>query len=555
MYRRITLFLSLLLPSFAVAQIQQTNQPTRSEQPARAQTLTQIVPGIPLQESSFMIVVDDVTFDKCKSAIMDYKRALERDGLPTFVLSATWQTPDEVRHKLEEFHTHSQLEGAVLIGDIPVPMITTDRRPATAIESDRFYDCFDLIMEPLGQHDGKYYYHLANADRDQQLPIRSQIYAGRISALPDVGDPYVQINDYLLKVAAVYQEQNKLDQFVSYQGHSVDEVLDACLVAWHPQASRLTEKFPGVFSECGQARFLRYDFWENPTVELINQLRRPDLDLAVIYGQTGIETADIPRVASNARLLFFNSHSKDQITETGAQYLFATGQTVSVLANITKKPRTISSTHMMGLLGLGARLGQWAKYNYTLETKIIGDPAFRFEPTIPEAVNSLQALLRDEIPSNELKEIATTHPWPDVRSAALMQLYYTNEPNISMFLREQFEQTPYSVVRLSCMKILGMLDDVNYWEVLKQGTTDADELVRRTAISKMARADHPDFVPYLVRAYLENHYASAILSNLKTTLQAHSPSAVKMQSTNIFNATNSQNNEKSKTEFLRWAAQ
>lgn len=586
---RITLILSLLLPSLALAQTQQTTPVARSERPPRAQTLTQIVPGIPVRETSFMIVVDDLTFENCKSAIMDYKRTLERGGLPAFVLSAIWNDPEEVKQKIMEFHAHSHLEGVVLIGDIPVPMIQTEGNRQSAFPSDRLYDTFDLNLEPVGSEDNTFYYRLPTPVRPggpASLRIRSQIYSGRIKPLDNGTDPYQQINEYLTKAITAHQEENKLDQIFSYQGVSDNGVLADCLVAWHPRTARLNEQFPGIFRKCGQARFLRYDFWENAKPEVINQLRRENLDVAVIYGQTNIPAEEIGQIAPNVRFMIFDRYSEGRISDHTAHYLFAPGKTVTALSGV-------NTPHMVGLLGLGARIGQWVRLNNTLKTSIVGDPAFRF--ALPDRSDAQQAnelladgvndghsdgrseewlndLLGDRMAASELRKIADTHPWPDVQNAALTQLFLLDDPGISDLLKEKFLSSPFAVVRLGCLELLGKqgtrdagnVRSSPYSQILQLATTDRDELIRRTAISEMANSKDPAYVPFLIQAYLDNRYASAILSDLKAALQSYSPSLVKAQCATIFSETGTGqetrtesrfgSSERAREEFLRWAA-
>ena len=42
------------------------------------------------QATSFAIVIDDKTYEKCAEEVNLYRRALEKDGLSTWVLSARW---------------------------------------------------------------------------------------------------------------------------------------------------------------------------------------------------------------------------------------------------------------------------------------------------------------------------------------------------------------------------------------------------------------------------------------------------------------------------------
>ena len=75
--------------------------------------------------TSFAIVVDRQSYEHAKSSIEAYRDAIEQDGLATYILIDEWQSPEVIRDLLKELHTNHQmpLEGAVFIGDIPIPMI------------------------------------------------------------------------------------------------------------------------------------------------------------------------------------------------------------------------------------------------------------------------------------------------------------------------------------------------------------------------------------------------------------------------------------------------
>lgn len=557
---RFTLFVSLVLSLGGVVaetHAQQFPATDREVQTARTQTLTQIVPGIPIKDHSLMIVVDDLTFEHCNSAIMDYKRALERGGLPTFVLSASWNSPEEVRRKIIEFYTHSHLEGVVLLGDIPVPMIRKsadhkDPDNQEMVPSDRFYDTFDLVFESLNrQADGKYYYRVSAPVAHTR--IKSQIYAARIRASDWERDPYPQLNEYLSKVVVAHQEQNFLNQILSYQGNDDDddEHLAECLAAWLPRTVRMNEHFPGVFPEHGQMRFLRYDFWEDPGPKLAVQLRREALDLAILYGNTGLFgksdflTVHRMKLAPTPRLIICKGTPAAEAMP--ADILYAEGQTVAVYSN------PASATSMIGLLGLGARIGQWARHNLTLETQLLGDPAFRFAAP-PGATVSLDELLGERLAADDLIKLSRDHPWPDVQNLALTQLsMQAHDVDFSDFLLEKFEQSPFAIVRQTCLQLLSERKDPKLKTVLKSALTDRDEGVRRTAIHEIAALRDPSFAPNLIEAYLENQHAEAMLSVLKKTLERYPPSVLKASAASVFATIDGTDRDKQREEFLQWA--
>ena len=79
------------------------------------------------------------------------------DGKRGLLLIDRWGVPDSLRAALKQLYINEMLEGAVLVGDIPIPMIRDaqhlssafkmDQRRAwqsSSVPSDRYYDDFDL---------------------------------------------------------------------------------------------------------------------------------------------------------------------------------------------------------------------------------------------------------------------------------------------------------------------------------------------------------------------------------------------------------------------------
>lgn len=603
-----------------------------------------IVPGVPIKDKSFMIMVDELTLKNCKEDILSYKQVLESEGLPTFIVSSNWESPDAIKKEVLHHYEQSKLEGIVLIGDIPIPLIRKAQHLATAfkmdekldifdssVPSDRFYDTFDLKFEFIKQDEKKpllYYYNLAI---DAPNHIQSQIYSGRIKPLVNGEDKYLQIRNYLKKAVLEHQAQNKLDQVVSYLG---DGTLSNSLTAWNPEQSRLEEQFPNVFINNQQAQFFRFDFWNYPKEEIINQLRRENLDVVVFHEhgmpdrqylsgeipstsaeehatgmqtylkrqairettkgktssdfmapwkkdyyidstwiegfnsaefamqdslddlKTGIIVEEVYGIQPNARFILFDACYNGDFREDdyiAGRYIFSPGKTVVTLANTVSVLQDVSSTHMMGLLGLGTRIGQWARFNNILESHIIGDPTLRFYPN--ETIAQLEDMLSGRLSQAMLLERAKNSPNLDLQNLALTQLYRQNYNGISALLKEKFISSPYAVTRLTCMELLSKQNDSNYYDVLKLATKDSDELIRRLGINQISKVGHPDFLPYLIEGYIENQHSKRVLFSLKMAIHAFSIDDVKKAADPLFAKSHFINKEKFKKEFLALATQ
>lgn len=244
------------------------------------------------QGHSFAIVIDSGTYARCGEAVARYKEAVEKDGLKVFIEAADWKSPEQVREMLKRRHAQDDLEGAVFVGGIPIPMVMhaqymtsaykMDERKyplaTVAVPSDRFYDDFDLTFNPLPEEPQGllHFYELA----PDSLPyIECDIYSGRIMAQEGNGDPYVQISRYLDKAAAAHYADNRLDEMVSYTGHGS---YSGCVTAWASERKIVSEQFGDVFTH-NNSRYLRYSMSDYMKDNVIKELRRPELDFMVFH--------------------------------------------------------------------------------------------------------------------------------------------------------------------------------------------------------------------------------------------------------------------------------
>lgn len=245
------------------------------------------------QNNLFAIIIDSDTYAHCRDAVNLYQRAVESDGLSACIKASDWKSPDEVKSVLKDLYDGSNLEGAVFVGDIPIPMIMhaqfmtsaykMDERKfppeVVAVPSDRYYDDFDLKFNPLPDIEPQGLMHFYELDAESTPVIRCDIYTGRIMAQQSNGDKYAQIDAYLRKAAAAHYESNPLDQMTSYTGHGSysDDI-----TAWASEAELIGEQFGDVFTH-NNARFLRYSMAPYIKDNIIKELRRPDLDYVVFH--------------------------------------------------------------------------------------------------------------------------------------------------------------------------------------------------------------------------------------------------------------------------------
>lgn len=254
------------------------------ESPARTNTVT-----------TFAIVVDSKTYIQARAEITAYKTALENQGLGTYIVAHDWKKPEEIRSVLQKLYSQKvKLEGAVLVGDIPIPMIMNAQRLTSAyrldenrngmkaaVPSDRFYDDFKLKFDFLKQDSirtEQFFYSLSPT----AVPvIHMDIYTARIKPSYVKGKTkYEVIRDYLKKVVAEKNEQNKLNNVMVYSGMGYGSESQT---QWASEQVTLKEQLPLAFRPGGSAKFINSRMQGDLKSGLLAEIQREDLDLAIFH--------------------------------------------------------------------------------------------------------------------------------------------------------------------------------------------------------------------------------------------------------------------------------
>lgn len=270
--------LALGITSFSAAEAQQIQKPRLKS------------------NTTFAIVVDEVTYQRAKTEIDNYRAAVEKSGLGTYIISNNWKNPDEIRTILKGLYGQAQkLEGTVLIGDIPVPMVRDAQYltstfkmnqkinwQRSSVPSDRFYDDFHLEFDFLKQDTAKknYFYYSISPTGPQQ--IKMSIYSARIKPPVYEGkDKYELIKAYLKKVFVEKTKQNKINDVFISTAHGYNS---QSLNAWAGEQLAFKNQFPDLFKPGNQVKF--FNFENDPFLKfnLLSALKNKDLDLAIMHG-------------------------------------------------------------------------------------------------------------------------------------------------------------------------------------------------------------------------------------------------------------------------------
>ena len=579
------------------------------------QAQTFVKPAMKVKDTSFAVITDEGTYQACEAELKAYQETLEKEGLPTFIVYNEWKTPEDVKKAIAKLYKKNKLEGVVFVGEIPIPMIRKAQHMTSAfkmdeknnawrdssVPSDRFYDDFDLQFDFLKQdsvENNFFYYNLA-VESPQR--IQCDIYSARVKAIDNGEDPYAQISRYFKKTVAEHRTNNKLDQFFSYTG---DGSYSNSLTAWTPETFTIREQLPGVFDKEGRARFIRYNFSAYPKDDVINMLKREDLDLSIFhehgvperqylsgspatnrwnthmdamkyyyrslarkkqgnkkafdemldkmkdkYGldstwiagyadpkviaedslldlRTGIILPEVTDFKPNSRMVIFDAcyngdfREKDYIA---GRYIMSEGKCVTTFANSVNVLQDKMANEMLGLLGMGARVGQWAKLTNILESHIIGDPTLRFQ-----SINGVDANALFKAPYDEGRMLELLQsPYADIQNFALHNLYRNGYPGISNLLRKTFETSPFMMVRFTSLALLEKIGDKNFQEVLPLAIRDSYEFIRRTSIRMMQHVGLNEYVYPQIKAYVEDNLSERVAFNIVLGLHVFDETAVR----------------------------
>ena len=257
------------------------------------------------RKGSIAIVVDGACSQTVSQSVQSYADAIRKyDGKKVFVLVMPADCrPEAIRDTLKYLWKKQKLEGAVLVGDIPVPMIRRAHHLATAfkmnpkmpvkrssIPSDRFYDDFDLQFSPIEQ-DGKLFYYNLMPEGAQR--VECEIYTARIK--PSSEDPAhgfeELICNFLDRAAMAKASPEPLDKVFHFGGHgNSSESINARIDEDRAFYEQFALSEPG-----GSVRFLNFDEERFTRDRLMDALADPALDFAHLHTHGAVDAQYISK--------------------------------------------------------------------------------------------------------------------------------------------------------------------------------------------------------------------------------------------------------------------
>ena len=242
------------------------------------------------------VVVDQVTYEKIATEVDAYVAAITNSSREGVLVVDKWFNPDSIKAELFNMYKNNNLEGAVFIGDIPIPMIRDAQHLTTAfkmdqkrrmdwssVPSDRFYDDFDLAFDFIKQDENQklFFYYSLRADSPQQ--ITCDIYSARIKA-PEGENKYKLVADYLVKAAEAHKNCEAMDKVLHFAGHGYNS---DSMNARIDEAIALTEHFQFLNNNISKLDYIDFTFDNSVKNRLMAALADNTLDLAILHHHGG----------------------------------------------------------------------------------------------------------------------------------------------------------------------------------------------------------------------------------------------------------------------------
>lgn len=243
------------------------------------------------------VVTDEKSYEVAGADIENYLQSIRRDGKDAILIKDIWHHPDSIRTKLLGIYTESgeKLEGVVLIGDVPIPMIRDAHHLTTAfkmspardwkessVPSDRFYDDFDLKFDYLKQDEDVELYHYYSLRADSPQYVSSEIYSARIKPPVIPGKTkYEALSDYLKKVVLDKNNKREINRVLHFAGSGYNsESINARI----DEGWVLKNHLPNIGKKAGsRLDFINFDRDNFVKSRLLAELCQKDLDIAILH--------------------------------------------------------------------------------------------------------------------------------------------------------------------------------------------------------------------------------------------------------------------------------
>jgi len=508
--------------------------------------------------TSFAIFVDSTTFVNVGEPILKYRKSIEHDHLPTYIIIANWERPEQIRDIIIELYqqTNYKLEGFVLIGDIPIVMMQDAQHFTSAfridqnqfsnkkisVPTDRYYDDLDLQCEFLYQdsiHTNLNYFKLLPSSPAR---IQRELYSARIT-IPHTALNKYKLMKYLFKklVRIKNSPLEPLDYITSAYGFNyisdsytaiVDEHLtmhqafefgqspgNRIETIFHRVHSHPKQRIMRKLSASGLDLFILHSHGDEKTQFIQENSKRPvradtltcsqEVSNTLTLDKTAITINDLETMKITSQVIFLDVCYNGAFhldTNMATQYLYSRGNAITVLANSVNVRQDISFVENIGALRYGIRIGKWHQLEPYLESHLFGDPTHHFANSKPNNFKYAVPfeLCQDcEHSINYFESIFKKSKIPYFRASALGALHRLGAKNISKYITKALTD-PANIVRLKAWLLLASDRSQTFIKLLPATLDDSYELIRRYGVIWMGEVGNSSFVQHLARASVDD---------------------------------------------------
>lgn len=208
------------------------------------------------------------------------------------------------------------------------------------------------------------------------------------------------------------------------------------------------------------------------------------------------------------------SFHQDESIQEG--YLFGEGNgTLVAMGNTVNVLQNKWVCHYIGIVGLGARVGNMSKYGAYLEAHVFGDPTFAFTPGADPGFDINQALLNDD-PAFWKKQL--DNEFTAIQIMAMDKLANSGG-NYSDLIFNKFCSSQSGIVRLAALEELKKYRDDNYVNAIILGLNDAHEMTQRLAVVQAGDCGDSRIIPALVKLYCANTLPERVAYEITGSIQ------------------------------------
>jgi len=257
--------------------------------------------------------------------------------------------------------------------------------------------------------------------------------------------------------------------------------------------------------------------------EWIREASDPDViksDEAYSYAQD-LHVAEFSSYCPQVRMVSLDAcyngsfHEDENIQEA---YLFGEGNgTLIVIANTVNSIQDRWINRYLGMTGLGMRVGYFMMFNNTLENHVFGDPTFAFTAAADPGFDVNRELWNR---SASFWKKQMDNEYPAVQSLACHMLSQRCDGDYKSLLKDRFMNSPYGMVRLSCLIELAQERSNELTDCISAGLEDGFEMVQRFSVLLAADCGDESLVEPLVRLYCKNTIPDRVRFDLGSTMRS-----------------------------------